>query len=119
MRHLTPAQAVDALRRGKPVEQLLPSEPREGHRTVRWLSVNPVRGDGFVLTAHYVYDDGIPDVYESTPVDPEEYLGEGVDVGRHAEAEDALEAAGDRGALSERWVNFGIVADEYADRRVS
>ena len=115
MRHLTPAQAVAALRRGKPVEQLLRSEPHEGQPTVKWLSVNPVRDGSFVVTAHHVYDDGIPDVYELTPVDPEEYVGEGVDVGRHAEPEAAIEAAGDHGALSDRWVNLGMVADEYAD----
>lgn len=115
MRHLTPAQAVAALRRGKPVEQLLRSEPRESQPTVKWLSVNPVRDGGFVVTAHYVYDDGIPDVYELTPVDAEEYVGEGVDVGPDAEPEAAIEAAGDHGARSDRWVNFGMVADEHAD----
>ena len=114
MRHLTPDQAAAALRRGKPVEQLLQSEPHDGQPTVKWLTINPV-SDGFVLSAHHVFDDGIPDVYELTPVDSEEYVGEGVDVGRHAEAEAALEAAGDHGAHSARWVNFGMVADEYAD----
>jgi hypothetical protein len=64
-----------------------------------------------------VFDDGVPDVYELTPVDSEEYVGEGVDVGRHAEAEAALEAAAAHGAQSARWVNFGMVADEYADAR--
>jgi hypothetical protein len=78
-----------------------------------------MRDGGFVVTAHHVYDDGIPDVYEFTPVNAEEYVGEGVDVGRHAEAEGALEAASDHGALSDRWVNFGMVADEYADRSMS
>jgi hypothetical protein len=116
VRHLTPAQAAAALRRGKPVEQLLPSEPHDGQPTVKWLSVTPERDGSFVVTAHHVYDDGIPDVYECTPVDAEEYLGEGVDVGRHAGAEDALEATIDRGAHSDRWVNVGMVADEYADR---
>src|SRR5688500_228968 len=74
---------------------------------------------GFVVTAHHVYDDGLADVYELTPVDAEEYAGEGVEVGRHSEADAALEAAGDHGALNDRWVNFGMVADEYADRSVS
>ena len=37
----------------------------------------------------------------------------------HAEADAALEAAGDHGAASDRWVNFGMVADEYADRSPS
>ena len=119
MRHLTPAQAADALRRGKPVEQLLRSEPYDGQPTVKWLSVNPVRDGGFVVTAHHVYDDGVAESMSLTPVDAEEYVGEGVDVGRHSEADAALEAAGDHGALSDRWVNFGMVADEYADRNVS
>ena len=96
MRHLTPAQAAAALRRGKPVEQLLQSEPHDGQPTVKWLSVNAVRDGGFVVSAHHVYD-----------------------VERHAEAEGAIEAASDHGALSDRWVNFDMVADEYADRGVS
>ena len=119
MRHLMLEQAAAALRRGTPVEQLLRSEPQDGQPTVKWLSVNPVRDGSFVVTAHHVYDEGVPDVYELTPVDTEEELGEGADVGRYAEAEAALDAAGDHGALSDRWVNFGMVADEYADTSAS
>ena len=71
------------------------------------------------MTAHHVYDDGVPDVYEFTLVDAEEYLGEGVDVARHADAEGALEAGSNHGALSDRWVNFAMVAHEHADRSLS
>ena len=72
MRHLSPDQAVAALRRGKPVEQILESVPHEGRPTVRWLTISPV---GFALTAQHVYDEGSPeflDVSEFSPVDDEE-----------------------------------------------
>jgi len=61
VRHLSLEQAVAALRRGRPVEQLL----------------------------------------ESAPHDPEA----------------ALEAARAHGAAADRWVNSGMVGDEYGDAR--
>ena len=121
VRHLTFEQAVAALRRGKAVEQLLESAPREGRPTVRWLTVNPGR-DECSVWAHHVYDEGelgIVDVTEFSPVDAEEYVGEGVIAGRHADPEAALEAARALGAQDGRWVNSLMVGDEYADRRAA
>ena len=51
------------------------------------------------------------------PVDEEEYSGEGVEVAREPGPEAALRAALDHGAGPERWVNQGVIADEYADSR--
>jgi hypothetical protein len=116
---LTHDQAVAALRRGKAVEQLLQSEPRDGRATVRWISVFR-SGEAFVVTAHHVYDEGdadFLDLSEFEPVDDEEYAGEGVEVARHSRPEEALNAARGHGATSERWVNQGVLADEYADMR--
>ena len=75
VRHLTFEQALAALRRGKPVEQLLESPPHEGRPTVRWLTVNPGR-DEVSVWAHHVYDEGdlgTVDVTAFSPVDVEEY----------------------------------------------
>jgi len=44
-----------------------------------------------------------------------EYSGEGVGVARHPEPDGALRAALGHRAGWERWVNQGVVADEYAD----
>ena len=119
MRHLTRDQAAGALRRGKQVEQLLDSEPHEGRRTVRWLTVGPSRGH-FVVSAHHVYDEGNPeflDVSEFSPIDDEEEWGEGTLIARLPDPEDALDAARGHGATPERWVNQGVIGDEYADAR--
>jgi len=119
VRHLTLDQAAAALRRGKPVEQLLECGLHDGERTVSWLAVTPSCGE-FTVTAHHVYDDGRPDfrdVAEFAPVDEWEGVGEGVEVARRADPAAALEAAARHGAASDRWVNFGVVGDEYADAR--
>jgi len=119
VRHLTPDQAAAALRRGKPVEQLLECGSHDGERTVSWLSVAPSGGE-FTLTAHHVYDDGRPDfrdVTEFTPVDEWEGVGEGVEVARCAEPAAALQAATRHGASSDAWVNFSVIGDEYAHAR--
>src|SRR5687768_10446426 len=100
VRHLSFEQAVAALRRGRPVEQLLESAPHDGRPTVRWLTISP---GGFTLTGHHVYDEGSPeflDVTEFSPVDDEEYIGEGVEIGSHADPEAALDAARAHGAVA-------------------
>jgi hypothetical protein len=115
-RHLTENEAVSALRRGRAVEQLLDEARHEGRSTVRWLSIFR-REDAFVVLVHHVYDDGSPafrDLSEFEPVDIEEDVGEGTQVAREPEPETALMAASSHGAVPERWVNEGVVADEYA-----
>ena len=121
VRHLKLEQAAAALKRGKPVEQLLPSEPHDGQPTVRWLTMESSR-DSFVVRLHHVYDEGSPDalpvdVSEFTPVDDDEYWGEGVKVARSPHPDGALGTTRDHGATNERWVNFGVIADEYSDAR--
>jgi hypothetical protein len=77
-------------------------------------------GNGFVVRAHHVYDDGTPeflDISSFAPVDGDEYAGEGVELMHHREPEGALDGACDHGAVPDRWVNFGVAADEYADAR--
>jgi len=115
-RHLTENEAVSALRRGRAVEQLLDEARHEGRPTARWLSIIR-REDAFVVLVHHVYDDGSPDfrdLSEFEPVDIEEDVGEGREVAREPEPERALLAASSHGAAPERWVNEGVVADEYA-----
>lgn len=90
-----------------------------GRPTVKWLSVNPSTSE-FRVVLHHVFDDGAPDfrdVYVFPPVDEDEYIGEGVDIGRHADPVAALDSATQHGATSDRWVNFGVIADEYGEQR--
>lgn len=117
VRHLTERQAAAALRRGAPIEQLLTATLDEV--TVRWLSL-AATGGGFALRRHDVLDDGsgdFLDVYDFRPADEDEYTGEGVMIGTYPDVPAALEAATRNGARMTRWVNNGVIQDEYADLR--
>ena len=88
-------------------------------RTVCWLTV--VKGGAdFALRLHHVRDEGNPellDVYEFQPVDEDDEFGEGRLVGRYEDAQSVLEAVSGMGGRPDRWVNPGVIQDEYADLR--
>ena len=117
-RHLTSAEAIAALRRGAQIEQLLPlGDNSPIPEVVRWLTAARV-GRSLELRLHEVEDvgtDDFLDVSEFPPLDRDEDLGEGR-VLEEADDPDELLAASERhGASDDRWVNFGVVQDEYAD----
>jgi hypothetical protein len=119
-RHLTPSEAAGALRRGSQIEQLLDgSASTDGRASVRWLSAYRL-GQTFHLVAHHVADLGTEefvDVTEFPPIDDDEYAGEGRSLTTADEAGVLLEAAVRHGADPERWMNFGMVQEEYSERR--
>lgn len=118
MRHLTEQQAIGALRRGASLEQML-TPALDGSGTIRWLQAIP-SGIGITLRIHHDYDDGrddFLDVYEFRSVDEDDYLGAGSIVGEYPDAATLLSAASELGATAERWVNEGIIQDEYGDLR--
>ncbi|WP_323095524.1 hypothetical protein [Intrasporangium sp. YIM S08009] len=115
MRHLTERQAEAALVRGAGVEQMLTVDLDGG--TVEWLFAARGRGD-FELTRFAVVDeggDGLADVNEFRPVDADEYPGEGVVIARFPGARELLEGAAAEGARADRWVNHGVIQDEYRE----
>lgn len=119
MRHLTHAAALAALNRGAGIQQLLPVSD-EDEDTVRWVTARPDRTGQYLLTLHHVFDEGTEDfmdVAEFSPVDDEEYVGEGKQVAQAPSAEGLLEAARQVGARDGRWVNQGVIDDEYRDSR--
>jgi hypothetical protein len=63
-------------------------------------------------------DDRFGDPAEFPPLDPvdEEYVGEGRELGRSADEEEAI-ALAERlaGAAPDRWVNFAVAGEEYLD----
>jgi hypothetical protein len=77
------------------------------------------QGDSYVLGRHFVFDEGSPtfcDLWEFSPVNDEECLGEGVDLAVFESAERLLDAAvTNYGASIDRWVNQEIIQDEYQD----
>jgi hypothetical protein len=83
------------------------------------LSITATDG-GFTLRRHAVLDEGdddFLDVYEFRPADEDADIGEGIMIGTFPDALTAFEAASQNGARLTRWVNNGVVQDEYADLR--
>ena len=120
-RYLTSSEAAAALRRGSQIEQFLGRSNDNRRPTVRWLSAYP-SGRAFELVVHHVEDigtEGFFDVSEFPPLDDEEYVGEGRSVAAEVEPGLILDAAELHGARPDRWVNAGVVQDEYRDSRVT
>lgn len=118
-RHLTTAAAVAALRRGASIEQFLGGAPVGAQRVVRWLTIVRLDQAHYQLRLHEVEDIGNPeflDVTEFPPVAEDEYIGEGRVLAVQASPEEALAFAEARaGTTPDRWVNAGMVCDEYGD----
>lgn len=117
MRHLTEHQAVAALRRRLPIEQMLSESLGAGFFS--WLEALPSEA-GFVLRLHHTVDAGSDDycdVYEFGSVDEDDYLGVGELIANCPDETSLLEAGVAVGAQPSRWVNAGVIQDEYRDLR--
>jgi 2,4-dienoyl-CoA reductase-like NADH-dependent reductase (Old Yellow Enzyme family) len=119
VRYLTESFAVGALNRGRPVEQFLGPVATSDRSGVSYVEVRPVRGayELYVYTVEDVGHEGFFDLIEFPPFDAD---AEEEDFGRLvATVQDpmsALDAAEEiAGAVRARWVNEGMVQDEYAD----
>jgi hypothetical protein len=120
VRYLTRSFALGALRRRKAIEQFLGPVEVDGVAGVRWVAVSPSAGR-YSVTVHTVQDLGDDQFLDMANLPPlglvdEEYAGQGRELGRHDDPAAAVELA-ERlaGAVPERWVNFGVVGEEYAD----
>lgn len=119
VRHLSDDQVGAALRRGVSVEQLLGATPAHDQGTVAWLTLS-TSGTRVILRLHQVSDEGsdeFVDVYEFTPIDEAEDMGEGRVIETYADVRSALDAAIAHGAKSGQWVNAGVIQGEYRDAR--
>lgn len=79
-------------------------------------------GDRFELRLHEAEDVGsidFADVATFPSADPEDEYGEGRVVASSSAASEILETASGFGAAADRWVNQGVVDDEYLDARRS
>lgn len=118
MRHLTPAFAIAALGRGRQIEQFLGGAVEGEASSITFVTISP-RGNAFRLSVHEVLDVGSADfldVSEFPPIDEAEYVGEGRSLGTAASPTDAIALAESIvSARPDRWVNQGVVSDEYAD----
>ena len=113
-RHLTERELRLALERGREVAQLLGEGEIDGARTIRYVSMWR-DDDGYVVAPAEVYDDGdeeLVDVLEFTPVSGDD---EDERWSRHPDADTALDAAMRLGAAGDRFVDHGVLGDEYLD----
>jgi hypothetical protein len=115
-RHLNEAEARAAVSRGALIEQWLGSEERDGETVLRYVRVELERSGGLRVTYHEVIDDGgadFFDVYEFTPADPDE--PDGVS-SFFTDIDAAFQHCTDcYQARVDRFVNAGVIQDEYAD----
>lgn len=117
MRHITSVQAQSALSRGKHVEQYLGRVDDGEAPTIRWITLAMV-GAAFRLTLHHVEEPAdlrTFDLAKLQPVDHTEHVGEGRPICEVATWVAATAEAKRLGARADRWVNQGMVGDEYSD----
>jgi len=73
-------------------------------------------GGRYKVCRHRVRDEGTDrfrDISEFSPVDEDEYVGEGVTVATLPEPGEAVAAAATYGGADDQWVNFSMAADAY------
>ncbi|MFC4148586.1 hypothetical protein ACFO0M_20215 [Micromonospora mangrovi] len=120
MRYLTRSFAVGALRRGKGIEQFLGVARVAETAAIRWVAVNPW-GDRYRVSVHTVEDpadENFRDLANLLSLDPlnEDYVGQGRELALVASESEAIEQAETlTGARPDRWVNFGVAGEDYAD----
>ncbi|MFD7961181.1 hypothetical protein ACFV5J_10270 [Streptomyces zaomyceticus] len=119
MRYLAESFILGALRRGRSVEQFLGPCGSTEHPGVRYVEVRATKGP-FEVYLHAVEDVGSEsflDLDEFPPFDPNDDASEfGLLLGMAEGSLTALQVAEQRaGAERGRWVNEGIVQDEYGD----
>lgn len=117
-RHLTFHEASSALQRGATVEQFLERRPAPSGHVIRWLSVEPARSGTYQVRCCESLDVGgvdFADVYEFPSVDAEFPDGRTWSFATRAEA--LAWAAHPLGAVPDRFVNQGVIQDEYLDHR--
>lgn len=85
-------------------------------KVVEWLRLSP-RSSGVELSRHRVQDVGrtdFLDVYEFPSVDPDEEPAEGKVLAIFSSSAEAVAVSVRHGARADKWVNDGVVQDEYA-----
>jgi hypothetical protein len=117
MRYLGDLDVKMNLAAGRDVEQLLPERYEMNQLIIRYISLERNRSNGWTTRLCEVFDNGNPDfidIYEFEAVDPdfpfgEEWIFDSI--------EGAITFAKENfGAASDRYVNRGLIQDEYKGR---
>jgi hypothetical protein len=118
VRYLSESFAVGALRRSASIEQFLGPAYYGGRRGIRWVAIEPRRNGLYAVVLYLSRDVGgehFGDLLEFPSPDPEaDDAGEVL-----AQVDDTVEALAlaerTTDAVRERWVNFGVAAEDYFD----
>lgn len=115
-RFLSEGDVQLALRQGRAVEQWLGDRVDGDDRLIKWIRVHSEAPGKFTVTLFDVFDEGtdeFQDVYEFRSFDPDEPYGTAKDFPDESEAISyAVQALG---ASTARFVNGGMIQDEYRD----
>jgi hypothetical protein len=110
MRYLTRQFAIGALRRGNGIEQFLGGVEIDGEPAIRWVAISPVNRQ-YRISLHTVQDPDddrvgdLPNLISLDPVD-EAYVGEGRELARSEDEEEAMALAEHLTDVSpDSWVN--------------
>ncbi|MGW9026812.1 hypothetical protein ACWGQ5_22030 [Streptomyces sp. NPDC055722] len=118
MRYLAESFALGALRRGRPVEQFLGPAGSPERPGIHYVEVRLAKAqyEIFLHTLEDIGHESFADLVEFPPLDPDD---EKEEFGRLVATRDdplaALAAEDVTGAVRGRWVNAGVVQDEYHD----
>jgi hypothetical protein len=119
VRYLAESFVLEALRRGRSVEQFLGPCGSAERPGVRYVEVRATKGplEVYLHTVEDVGSESFLDLGEFPPLDPDDEAGEfGRLLGTAEEPLAALVVAEERtGATRSRWVNENVVQDEYSD----
>ncbi|MBG0569346.1 hypothetical protein [Actinoplanes aureus] len=120
MRYLTRQFAIGALRRGNGIEQFLGGVEIDGEPAIRWVAISSMNRQ-YRISLHTVQDPDddrvgdLPNLISLDPVD-EAYVGEGRELARSKDAEEAMTLAEHlTDADPGRWVNHAVAGEEYMD----
>jgi hypothetical protein len=127
MRHLTSVQALAYLRLGKTIEQWLGTRPDGSDIVLRWIQVGRDPEKGYIVTLFEGFEDAraAQSIYEIYAVESDQDgAAQPVDAAGKESAfsdeEQALKFVEDRlGGARDRFVNQGMIQDEYRDVRGS
>ncbi len=115
-RYLTLSEAERALGAGRAVEQWLGFRDSQPVRVVSWVACRKARDGAFHVTLFRSFDAGTDDFFDVYSFESAD--GDEAPTAVYANPKDALEhAIRDFGAHAERFVNQGLVQDEYRDHR--
>jgi len=119
MRHLLEIDVFSNLRNGRSIEQLLSKSIYGDFQTIKFIRIDKENSGAISVSLFEVYDDGnedFLDIYEFQPFEPDE--PDGLITMFQTPDEAVFYACSTLGANINKFVNAGMIQDEYKDSLV-